>query len=449
MTIEVLLDDVPRRLKQAPLIRLIGTVTDIVGLVIESRGPEGVAVGDMCLVRPSAAEAGIDAEVVGFRGGRVLLMALGHTGGLRAGAEVIPMGRRLAVRVGDDLIGRVLDGLGAPLDSKLPVEGRAWASIHRTPPNPLDRPRIRTPLWTGVRAIDGCLTLGRGQRIGIMSGSGVGKSTLLATIARQADADLAVTALVGERGREVNEFIDILAQRGLERSVVIVATSDQPPMVRATAPLVATAVAEWFRDQGQNVLLLMDSVTRWMMALREIGLAAGEPPTTRGYTPSAFAHLPRLLERAGTSPRGSITGLYTVLVEGDDLSEPVADAARSILDGHLVLSRSMAERGWYPPIDILQSLSRVMPQVVGGEHLALAAQVRDHLAALREAEDLLNIGAYTPGSNPRIDRARQALSGLETFLRQNVNDVTQPGDLLDRLRAALGRTVATLSGTPV
>lgn len=442
MTLDAFLDDVPRRLRQAALVRMIGTVTDIVGLVIESRGPEGVAMGSLCLVRPSAAETGIDAEVIGFRSGRVLLMALGHTDGLRAGAEVIPMGHKLAVRVGEELIGRVLDGLGKPLDGKPPVDGRAWAPIHRAPPNPLDRPRIQTPLWTGVRAIDGCLTLGRGQRIGIMSGSGIGKSTLLAALARHADADLAVTALVGERGREVNGFIDILAQRGLERSVVIVATSDQPPMVRATAPLVATAVAEWFRDQGQDVLLLMDSVTRWMMALREVGLAAGEPPTTRGYTPSAFAHLPRLLERAGTSARGSITGLYTVLVEGDDLGDPVADATRSILDGHIVLSRQLAERGWYPPIDILQSLSRVMPQVVGGEHLALAAQVRDHLAALREAEDLLNIGAYTPGSNPRIDRARQALPALEAFLRQSASDATRPGDLRDLLRAALGRTAA-------
>jgi flagellum-specific ATP synthase len=433
---EALLDRIGGALEAASP-RVIGAVTDIVGLVIESRGPEGVAVGDLCLVRTAQGEPGIDAEVVGFRDGRVLLMALGHTSGLRAGAEVIPVGRRLAVRAGDDLLGRVLDGLGRPLDGRPPVEGRAWARVHRRPPNPLERPRIRTPLWTGIRAIDGCLTLGRGQRIGIMSGSGVGKSTLLAALARQAEADLAVVALVGERGREVNEFLDALARGGLERAVVIVATSDEPPLVRAAAPRVATAIAEWFRDQGHEVLLLMDSVTRWMMALREIGLAAGEPPTSRGYTPSAFAELPRLLERAGTAPRGSITGVYTVLVEGDDMTEPVADACRSILDGHIVLSRALAERGWYPAIDILQSLSRVMPQVASPEHLELAHRARDALAALREAEDLLNIGAYVPGSNPRIDRARQLLPRLEAFLRQDLAEGSPPGEIVARLREAV------------
>jgi flagellum-specific ATP synthase len=435
---EMLIEEAPERLLRATPLRVIGAVTDVVGLVIESRGPEGVTVGDLCLVRPADGPA-IEAEVVGFRHGRVLLMALGHLSGLGAGAEVLPLGRTLSIRVGDDMIGRVLDGLGAPLDGKPPVAGRAWAPIRRSPPNPLDRPRITTSTWTGVRAIDGCLTLGRGQRIGIMSGSGVGKSTLLGMLARGAQADLVVTALIGERGREVNEFLDSVSGEGLGRSVVIVATSDQPPLVRATAPLVATAVAEWFRDQGQDVLLLMDSVTRWMMALREIGLAAGEPPTTRGYTPSAFAHLPRLLERAGTAPQGSITALYTVLVEGDDLMEPVADATRSILDGHIVLTRQLSERGWFPPIDILQSLSRVMPQVVSAEHLGLAGEVRDRLAALREAEDLINIGAYTPGSNPRIDRARQALPGLEAFLRQRQREVTPAEEVVPQLRAALGR----------
>jgi len=437
MQLEPMLARVQRRVDGVPLVRVIGTVTDIVGLILEARGPEDVAVGDLCLVQAAPTEPAIEAEVVGFRQGRVLLMALGHLSGMGAGAEVVPFGRPLAIRVGDDILGRVVNGLGHPLDAKPPIVGRDWAPIRRSPPNPLDRPRIATPIWTGVRAIDGCLTLGRGQRIGIMSGSGVGKSTLLGMLARSAQADVVVTALIGERGREVNEFLDIISTKGLSRGVVVVATSDEPPLVRATAPLVATAIAEWFRDQGQDVLLLMDSVTRWMMAQREIGLAAGEPPATRGYTPSAFAQLPRLLERAGTAPRGSITALYSVLVDGDDMMDPIADATRAILDGHIVLSRQLAERGWFPPIDVLQSLSRVMPHVVAPEHLGLAQEVRGHLAALREAEDLINIGAYTPGSNPRIDRARQVAPGLETFLRQQSNDVGPSESIVDTLGTVL------------
>ncbi len=438
MRLEALLADVPRRVGAVPLVDVVGTVTDIVGLILEARGPERVAVGDLCLVRTGPTAPAIEAEVVGFRKGRVLLMALGHLSGMGAGAEVIPFGRPLSIRVGDDLLGRVVNGLGHPLDGKPAIIGRAWTPIRRSPPNPLDRPRIATPVWTGIRAIDGCLTLGRGQRIGIMAGSGVGKSTLLGMLARSAQADIVVTALIGERGREVNEFLDLISTAGLSRSVVVVATSDEPPMVRATAPLVATAIAEWFRDQGQGVLLLMDSVTRWMMAQREIGLAAGEPPATRGYTPSAFAQLPRLLERAGTAPRGSITALYTVLVDGDDLMDPIADATRAILDGHIVLSRALTERGWFPPIDVLQSLSRVMPHVVSREHLGLAQEARGHLATLHEAEDLINIGAYTPGSNPRIDRARQVGPALETFLRQRQDEAGTPDAVVPDLRAALG-----------
>jgi flagellum-specific ATP synthase len=428
---------VAERIQEASALRMIGDVRDVIGLVVESRGPAGVAVGDVCLIRTGG--IAIEAEVIGFRAGRVLLMPLGHLSGVEVGSEVIPLGRPLSVRVGDDVLGRVLDGLGRPLDGKPPVAGRAWALVHRTPPNPLSRPPIHSPLWTGVRAVDGCLTLGRGQRIGIMSGSGVGKSTLLGMLARGAQVDTVVVCLVGERGREVNEFIEGHVASSLARAAVIVATSDEPPLVRATAPLVATAVAEWFRDQGHEVLLLMDSVTRWMMAMREVGLASGEPPATRGYTPSAFAQLPRLLERAGTAPRGCITALYTVLVEGDDVMDPVADAARSILDGHIVLSRQLAERGWYPPIDILQSLSRVMPLVTTAEHRGLAADVRDCLAALREAEDLLNLGAYSPGANPRIDRARKLLPALEQFLRQEAGECTPPDETLASLRRAVGR----------
>lgn len=435
--IDAALDAVADQLRAASAVRIIGDVRDVIGLVVESRGPGGVAVGDVCLIRTGA--TAIEAEVIGFRAGRVLLMPLGHLSGVEVGSEVIPLGRPLAVRVGDDVLGRVLDGLGRPLDGKPPVLGRAWAPVHRTPPNPLSRPSIRTPLWTGVRVVDGCLTLGRGQRIGIMSGSGVGKSTLLGMLARGAHVDTVVVCLVGERGREVNEFMEGHVAPSLARAAVIVATSDEPPLVRATAPLVATAVAEWFRDQGHEVMLLMDSVTRWMMAMREVGLASGEPPATRGYTPSAFAHLPRLLERAGTAPTGCITALYTVLVEGDDVMDPVADAARSILDGHIVLSRQLAERGWYPPVDVLQSLSRVMPQVTTEEHQGLAGDARDCLAALREAEDLLNLGAYTPGANPRIDRARRLMPGLEAFLRQDPHEVTPPEETVARLREAVGR----------
>lgn len=400
--------------RRTDTVKVTGRVVQVVGLVAEARGPR-VHVGEWCTVQTADGE--LPAEVVGFRDDRFLMMPLGPLSGLSPGSEVVPSGRAMRVPAGPALLGRVVDGLGCPLDGR-PLEVREWRPLHADPPNPLHRPRITEPLPTGVRVIDGLLTLGRGQRVGIFAGSGVGKSTLLGMIARHSSADANVIALVGERGREVLDFIENDLGEGLERSVVVVATSDQPPLVRARAPFVATAIAEAFRDHGMHVMLMMDSVTRFCMAQREIGLAVGEPPTTRGYTPSVFALLPQLMERAGTARRGSITALYTVLVEGDDLMEPVADHARSILDGHIVLSRGLASQGHYPPVEVLDSTSRLMPSVVSPDHLRWAQAVRAHLATYREVEDLVNLGAYTRGSNPRVDAALDRIEAIRAFLRQ-------------------------------
>ncbi len=415
-------------------VRVTGRVVQVVGLVAEARGPR-VHVGEWCTVQTGDGE--LPAEVVGFRDDRFLMMPLGPLGGLSPGSAVVPSGRPMRVPAGRSLLGRVTDGLGRPLDGR-PLEVREWRPLHADPPNPLQRPRITEPLPTGVRAIDGLLTLGRGQRVGIFAGSGVGKSTLLGMIARHSSADANVIALVGERGREVLDFIENDLADGLERSVVVVATSDQPPLVRARAPFVATAIAEAFRDQGMHVMLMMDSVTRFCMAQREIGLAVGEPPTTRGYTPSVFALLPQLMERAGTAQRGSITALYTVLVEGDDLMEPVADHARSILDGHIVLSRALASQGHYPPVEVLESTSRLMPSVASPEHQRWAQAVRAHLATYREVEDLVNLGAYTRGNNPRVDAALDRIDAIRAFLRQLPGERSPFHETLARLAELAG-----------
>lgn len=397
-----------------------GKVSQVIGVVVESRGP-AAHLGEICEIHFMRNSPPILAEVVGFRENSVLLMPLGAMDEIAPGSDVVATGSSLKVRVGEGLLGRVLDGLGRPIDGLGPVDAEDELLVSRTPPHPLQRQRIHDPLAFGIRAIDGALTCGKGQRIGIFAGSGVGKSTLLGMIARNTEADVNVIALIGERGREVRDFLEKdLGPEGLARSVVVVATSDQVAIARLRGAMLATSIAEFFRDKGLDVMLMMDSITRVAWAQREIGLAVGEPPTTRGYTPSVFAMLPRLLERSGTAASGSITGLYTVLVEGDDMNEPVADTVRSILDGHIVLSRDLAHRNHYPAIDVLASVSRLMPEVTMQEHQAAGGTLRDVLATYRSAEDLINIGAYVDGSNPKIDHAKAHIDSVNAFLRQAV-----------------------------
>jgi len=402
------------------LMRQNGKVRQVIGVVIESLGPN-MAVGETCHIQYKRTAEPVLAEVVGFRDNKVLIMPLGDLLGIGAGSEVVSLGKPLEIGVTDQLLGRVLDGLGRPIDGKGRLFAEKRAQITASPPDALTRRRITQPLAIGIRGIDGLLTCGKGQRVGIFAGSGVGKSTILGMIARNTAADVNVIALVGERGKEVRDFIERdLGEEGLRRSVVVVSTSDQPALVRIKAAFVATTIAEFFRDQGLDVMFMMDSVTRFAMAQREVGLAIGEPTTTRGYTPSVFALLPKLLERAGTSQTGTITGLYSVLVDGDDMNEPVADAVRSILDGHIVLSRKLAAANHYPAIDLLASVSRVMPDVVDQNHYSAASAVRDVLATYRDAEDLINIGAYVPGSNPRVDLALSKIEAVRHFLKQGI-----------------------------
>ncbi len=417
-------------------IKMVGKIIQVIGLVIESQGPN-VSIGELCYVnsRFEGVEP-IPAEVVGFRDGHVLLMPVGEMQGIGPGCEVISAQRVLEVKVGPQLLGRVLDGLGEPMDDKGPLFTKKAYPLQAAPPHPLARPRINESLFVGVRAIDGLMTLGSGQRIGIMAGSGVGKSTLLSMIARNTEADISVIALIGERGREVRDFIERdLGEEGLKRSVVVVATSDKPALVRIKGAMTATAIAEYFRDQGKKVVLMMDSVTRFAMAQREVGLTIGEPPATRGYTPSVFALLPRLLERAGTSDKGSITGIYTVLVDGDDMNEPIADAVRSILDGHIVLSRSIAAQNHFPAIDVLTSVSRVMSDVASSEHKQAARELRSMLAIYKEAEDLIHIGAYVKGSSPKIDKAIDKIDQINAFLCQDVYEQTTFDKMKEELTA--------------
>ena len=410
-----------------------GLVEKMVGLVIEAQGPE-VRIGELCVISSRLSAKGVLAEVVGFNAGKTLLMPLDFSEGIYPGATVVPTGETLGVAVGNKLLGKVLDGLGNPMDGSMLDSHKLNYPLHNVPPNPLSRPRIAEPLCLGIKAIDGLLTLGKGQRLGIFSGSGVGKSTLLGMVARNTKADVIVIALVGERGREVREFIERdLGAEGLTRSVIVAATSDQPSLVRLKAAFTATAVAEFFRDQGKDVLLMMDSVTRFAMAQREIGLAIGEPPATRGYTPSVFAALPKLLERAGTSENGSITGLYTVLVEGDDHNEPISDAVRGILDGHVVLARDLAAKNHYPAIDILGSVSRIMSQIVAPEHKTLAKQFREVLAIFHRARDLVEIGAYTKGSDPKIDYALEKIEACESLLRQEILEQYDLEDTINQM----------------
>ena len=413
---------------------MIGKVVQIVGLVIECNGPN-VSMGELCYVQSHFDDVEpLPAEVVGFREGYVLLMPLGETKGIGPGCQVVSAQKVLQVKVGPELLGRVIDGLGNPIDGKGPILCKSEYPIQADPPAPLDRPVIKDSLYVGVRAIDGLITMGQGQRIGIMAGSGVGKCTLLSMIARNTEADISVIALVGERGREVKEFIERdLGEEGRKRSVVGVATSDKPALVRIKGALTATAIAEYFRDQGRKVILMMDSVTRFAMAQREVGLTVGEPPATRGYTPSVFALLPRRLERAGTSAKGSITGIYTVLVDGDDMNEPIADAVRSILDGHIVLSRNIAAQNHFPAIDVLASVSRVMSAVVPKEHMEANRKLRALMAVYKEAEDLIHIGAYVKGSSQKIDEAIQKIDAINDFLCQGVFEVQGFEETIQRL----------------
>ncbi len=394
-----------------------GYVDQVIGLIIYSVGPRA-SIGELCYINNGNEQ--IPSEVVGFRNDRILLMPLGIFTGISPGTEVIATGSSLKVKVSEKLRGRVLDALGKPMDGLEMVEGASYP-LNNTPPHPLQRKRIDEVLQVGVKVIEGMLTLGVGQRLGIFAGSGVGKSTLLGMISRNSKADINVIALIGERGREVKEFIEKdLGPEGLERSIVVVASSDQPALYRIKGAYTATAIAEYFRDEGYNVMLMMDSVTRFAMAQRELGLAIGEPPATKGYTPSVFAELPKLLERAGASDKGTITGLYTVLVDGDDMNEPIADAVRGILDGHIVLSRKIAMQNHYPSVDILNSVSRVMKDIVSVEHYDLSQSIKELTAIYNEAKDLIDVGAYIKGSNPKIDKAMEKIDSINAFLRQDV-----------------------------
>lgn len=408
--------------KEKRFMKYTGKITKVTGLTIESMGPMAT-IGELCYIYPRRSDTPVLSEVVGFRDDKILLMPLGEMEGIASGSIVVGSGKTLSVNVGDGLIGRVVDGLGNPIDNLGPIKSNKYYPVSNTPPSPLDRMLIKEPLSLGIKAIDGLLTCGKGQRVGIFAGSGVGKSTLMGMISRNSTADVNVIALIGERGREVKEFLEKdLTEEGLKKSVLVVVTSDQPALIRVKGAMVATAIAEYFRDRGLDVMLLMDSLTRFSMAQREIGLAIGEPPVTRGFTPSVFAMMPRLLERAGTSDKGTITGLYTVLVDGDDLTEPVTDTARGILDGHIVLSRSLANSNHYPAIDVLASISRVMTNITDREHINKANTMKDMMAVYKEAEDLINIGAYKIGTNKKIDTAMDVIDEINGFLKQETYD---------------------------
>jgi len=430
------------RVRSASVTETCGRVVQLIGLVIESEGP-AAAMGEVCRIKSMHNEGDTLAEVVGFRNHHLLLMPLGEIHGIRPGSEVIATGAPLRVGVGASLKGRVIDGLGKPLDDLGPIVTQQTVGLNLRPPHPLKRQRIHHSFQTGIKALDTFTPCGRGQRMGIFAGSGVGKSTLLGMIASQAEADVNVIALIGERGREVREFLERdLDERGRQKSVVIVATSNEPALNRVKGAFLAMAIAEYFRDSGQNVLLMMDSVTRFAMAQREIGLAVGEPPSSRGYTPSVFSLLPQLLERAGTGEQGSITGLFTVLVEADDMNDPIADSVRSILDGHVVLTRELATQNHYPAIDVLESVSRLNRDLLQPPQLELTAAAREHLAVYRKNADLINIGAYPAGSNPNIDRAITLNDPLNKFLRQQVTEGFNATQSWSMLQQALSTQTA-------
>jgi flagellum-specific ATP synthase len=428
-------------LERAHLTEDSGKITQVVGQVMTGYLP-GSTIGSVCAVHPSQGFPRFLAEVVGFRDRNVLLMPLGEMRGVGLGSRIVLERQVATIKVGPELLGRVINGLGEPLDGGGPIDTLDESLIYNTSGNPLDRDPIHLPMDLGVRAINGMITVGRGQRVGIMAGSGVGKSVLMGMMARSSNSDVNVIAMIGERGREVKEFIEeILGPEGLARSVVIVATSDQSPLLRMRASYVATTISEYFSNQGQHVLLMMDSITRFAMAQREIGLSTGEPPASKGYTPSVFSALPKLLERAGAFVnKGSITGLYTVLVEGDDMDDPIGDAVRSIVDGHIVLDRRLASRGHFPAIDVLTSTSRVMKNVVDSEFMKMARAMRSHMAIYKEAEDLINIGAYKPGSNPDIDEAVRLHPAINEYLKQEMDEATDLGVCEQLMARIVGRS---------
>ncbi|MCQ2749903.1 MAG: flagellar protein export ATPase FliI [Clostridia bacterium] len=425
-------EQITSELSNLDYVKRFGKVTRIVGLTIESIGP-AAEMGELCLIHPSGGED-LVAEVVGFKDNNLLLMPLGEMTGIGINDRVEALGKSLEVKIDDNLLGRVVDGLGNIMDDLGEYECTNSIKVQNEAPNALARTRISERLHLGVKAIDGTLTIGKGQRIGIFAGSGVGKSTLMGMIARNALSDINVIALIGERGREVKEFIERdLGPEGLKRSIVVVATSDAPSLVRQKAAYVATSIAEYFRNQGKDVMLMLDSLTRFAMAQREIGLAIGEPPVSKGYPPSVFTSIPKLLERAGTDKEGSITAIYTVLVEGDDLTEPVTDTARGVLDGHIVLDRNLAYKNHYPSIDVLASISRLMSEIATPEHKELAKKLRNVLATYANAEDLINVGAYAPGSNPEIDFAISKINMVNNFLMQETSDNVSYTEMLEEL----------------
>ena len=420
-------------IKNTPSIKEIGKITEIIGLTTESDGPKS-SIGDLCYIYNDYNDIPTMAEVVGFKRDKILLMPLANPDGIQPGALVVNTGCAMKIGVGNQLIGRVLDGLGRPIDTLGDIKFSEYRSTRADVINPLKRKRIDEPLSLGIKSVDGFMTLGKGQRMGIFAGSGVGKSTTIGMMAKNTSADLNVIALIGERGREVKEFIeDILGPEGMKRSIVVAATSDQPSLVKIKAAFVATSIAEYFRDKGLDVLFMLDSITRIAMAQREVGLAIGEPPATRGYTPSVFALMPKLMERAGTNEFGTITGLYTVLVEGDDFNEPISDTARSILDGHIVLSRDLAHKNHYPAVDVLQSLSRVMGDVTTKEHKEAAGNIRNLLAVYRKNEDLINIGAYVKGSDIICDKAIALMGNIDEFLLQTTDERAEYQETVDKL----------------
>ncbi len=429
--LEDIFEALRKRIAEEYLDKFNGKVKKVIGLTIESKGPDA-SLGELCKIYTKDGKR-ILSEVVGFKEEDIILMPLEDASGLKPGCEVVATGRTVDVGVGENLKGRILDGLGRPIDGK-PFIPEERAPIINESPHPLRRKRIEEPLPVGIRAIDGLLTLGKGQRIGIFSGSGVGKSVLMGMIARNTSADINVIALIGERGREVREFIERdLGEKGLKRSVVVVSTSDQPALVRVKSLLTATAIAEYFRDQGYDVMLMVDSLTRWAMAQREVGLSIGEPPTTRGYPPSVFAGLPKILERAGNSDKGSITAIYTVLVEADDFNEPISDTVRSIVDGHVILSRELAEANHWPAIDVLMSISRLMPEVVSEEHYDAASKVKNIMAVYKSSKDLIEVGAYKKGTNPKLDLAIELMDEINAFLRQGMYEKAPFEETLDKL----------------
>ena len=437
--IDIDFESIINRINSIPEITFEGKVSKVIGLTVEVEGIKAF-VGELCIIHNNMGSE-IQCEVVGFKEDCVILMPLGELVGVSPGCKVVGKGVPLNVRCSDELLGKILDGLGNPIDGEVILDGENY-SLFNEPPDPMKRPRITNIMPTGVRAIDGFLTCGEGQRIGIFAGSGVGKSTTLGMMARTADADVNVIALIGERGREVLDFIERdLGPEGMKKSVVVCATSDKSPLVRLKGALTATSIAEYFRDKGKKVLLMMDSVTRFAMAQREVGLAIGEPPAQKGYTPSVFAKLPKLLERAGTSEKGSITGFYTVLVDGDDFNEPIADAVRGILDGHIVLSRALAQKNHYPAIDVLNSVSRLMPQIASDKHKMIASNARDLLATYKESEDLINLGAYVKGSNKKIDLSIKFNESINNYLKQGIEERSNFDSNLANLFGIFGQKV--------